>query len=66
VKTRSGLRFGSPAEAVTPEKAARLRRLALHWLAQHRPRGHPELRFDVVAVVRGADGPSVQHLRAAF
>ena len=36
VKTRSSLAFGTPAEAVGPAKAARLRRLALCWLAEHR------------------------------
>ena len=33
VKTRSGTGFGDPAEAVVGAKAARLRRLALRWLA---------------------------------
>lgn len=34
VKTRSGLDFGAPLEAVTPVKARRLRRLAALWLAE--------------------------------
>src|SRR5829696_6815525 len=33
VKTRTGTGFGDPAEAVVGAKAARLRRLALRWLA---------------------------------
>jgi putative endonuclease len=67
VKTRSSLAYGDPAEAITRAKAARLRRLALHWLAAHRDRHWPELRFDVVAVVRCAPGgPTVRHLRGAF
>jgi putative endonuclease len=71
VKTRSSLAFGDPAEAVNPAKADRLRRLALRWLAERRddaPAEYwPELRFDVVAVVRQARGrPSVRHLRAVF
>jgi putative endonuclease len=64
VKTRSGEAFGSPAEAVTPSKAARLRRLAAAWLEEHPVRA-AEVRIDVVSVVRGRRGPSqIEHLRA--
>jgi putative endonuclease len=71
VKTRSSVAFGDPAEAVNPIKAARLHRLALQWLAERRdslPGSHcPQLRFDVVAIVRLAPGgPTVRHLEAAF
>jgi putative endonuclease len=67
VKTRSSVAFGDPAEAVGRAKAARLRRLALRWLAEHDDRYWPEVRFDVVAVIRCAEGgPSVRHLRGAF
>lgn len=67
VKTRSSLAYGDPAEAVSKSKAARLRRLALRWLAEHPERYWPELRFDVVAVVRCAPGgPTVRHIRGAF
>lgn len=65
VKTRSGLAFGDPAEAVVAAKAARLRRLALRWLAEH-GLGWRELRFDVVTVLRRADELIVRHLRGAF
>ncbi len=53
VKTRSTELFGHPAEAVTPRKVARLRRLTGQWLAEN---GHEvrhrfrEVRIDVVAV----------------
>lgn len=67
VKTRSSAAFGRPEEAVTPVKAARLRRLALRWLSEHP--GPRDVRFDVVSVTRG-DGRGrpvvVDHLRAAF
>lgn len=67
VKTRSSLAYGDPAEAVGARKAAQVRRVALHWLAEHPERFWPELRFDVVAVVRNAaGGPSVRHIRGAF
>jgi putative endonuclease len=67
VKTRSSLAFGDPAESVNARKSARLRRLALRWLAEHPERHWPEVRFDVVAVVRCAPGaPTVRHIRGAF
>jgi putative endonuclease len=66
VKTRSGLAFGDPAEAVVAAKAARLRRLALRWLAANELTW-TDLRFDVVTVLRRAEGgPLVRHLRGAF
>jgi len=66
VKTRTGTAFGDPAEAVVGVKAARLRRLALRYLAE-RGIGWRDLRFDVVTVVRRSQGdPVVRHLRGAF
>lgn len=65
VKTRSSTAFGEPAEAVTPVKARRIHGLALAWLREHRPPGGHDLRFDVIAVIRGPE-PTVQHLRDAF
>jgi len=74
VKTRRGVGFGTPLDAVTPVKAARLRRLASHWLAEQRgggegvdPTGFSEVRFDVVSVLAPASGAAiVEHLRGAF
>lgn len=51
VKTRSSAAFGTAAEAITPAKAARLRRLAAAWLAETGARG--QVRFDVVAITAG-------------
>ena len=66
VKTRRGISFGYPAEAVTAAKQRRLRTLAQRWLAAHDQHA-PELRFDVVGVlVRPARPALVTHLRAAF
>jgi len=48
VKARRSGRFGSAAEAVGPEKQARLRRLAGLWLAGYRGRT-AGVRFDVAA-----------------
>ncbi len=71
VKTRSSLAFGDPAEAVAGRKAAQLRALALCWLTEQRalaaPSFWPELRFDVVSVLRQHTGAAtVRHVRAAF
>jgi putative endonuclease len=75
VKTRRGIGFGTPLDAVTPAKAARLRRLASRWLADQRADAgsardgvrYPEVRFDVVSVLRPISGAtSVEHLRGAF
>ncbi|SOD74197.1 putative endonuclease [Jatrophihabitans sp. GAS493] len=71
VKTRSGVGFGTPLEAITPVKAARIRRLAVQWLNQKRQseqlRYHRGLRFDVVAVLRARSGAAeVTHVTAAF
>jgi len=66
VKTRSGNRFGTPAEAIGAAKIRRLRRLAARWLAQT-PVCPREIRFDVVAVLPQRRGATVvEHVRAAF
>jgi len=64
VKTRRTDQFGSPVEAVTSRKAARLRRLAGRWLAEH-PHARPvEVRIDVIGVLRPARGATlVDHRR---
>ena len=62
VKTRRGLAYGTPGDAVTWSKLSRLRRLAVRWLAEH-PVGAAEVRIDVVEVlVLPNDGPRVEHL----
>src|SRR3954466_14944520 len=50
VKTRSSISPGSPIEGVTEQKAARLRRLAARWLADHRLRPD-DVRIDIVGVL---------------
>ena len=63
VKTRSSADLGHPLEAVTRAKAARLRRLAVAWLVAHDVHP-PEVRIDVVGVLRPGRGPSViEHVR---
>lgn len=66
VKTRRGDAFGSPFDAVTARKQARLRGLALRWLAA-RGAGRVPIRFDVAAVRVAADGRAEIEVRfAAF
>ncbi len=65
VKTRASTAFGSPIEQITAVKAARLRRLAGAWVAEH-----PELaalspltRIDVIGVAIRRYGPAaIEHL----
>ena len=63
VKTRSSVLCGTPQEAVTDIKVARLRRLAARWLGDHAV--HPrDVRIDMVAVLRPRRGASlVDHVR---
>jgi putative endonuclease len=66
VKTRRGLGYGTPAEAVGYAKRSRLRRLAAIWLAQSQQRT-PEIRFDLVSVLpRRSGAADIEHVRGAF
>ncbi|SCL21388.1 putative endonuclease [Micromonospora rhizosphaerae] len=66
VKTRRTGDFGSPAEAVVPAKARRLRGLAARWLAETGTTAD-EVRFDVLSVhLSGAGAARVEHLKGAF
>jgi len=55
VKTRSSLAFGDPLEAINRDKARRMQRLALAWLATHHHLGS-DFSIDVAAVLLAADG----------
>jgi len=62
VKTRSGLRFGTPIEAITRQKAWRLRKLAVLWVNAH---GliFDEIRIDIVGVLRASSGEfTIEHV----
>ena len=66
VKTRSGVGFGHPLDAVTPRKLARLRRLSAAWCegqAQSAARG--SLRIDVIGVVVARDAITIDHVQQA-
>ena len=63
VKTRGSLAFGHPFEAINADKAHRMQRLALGWLATHGCLGC-EFSIDVVAVLIAADGSHTLEYRA--
>jgi len=66
VKTRSSTRFGTPLEAITTQKLARLRRLAAAWCAAH-PGNHTWVRIDAIGIVIPAGGTAVvEHLPQIF
>jgi Holliday junction resolvase-like predicted endonuclease len=61
VKSKSGRRYGDPAEMVGPEKQRRLVRAAEFWLAVHPEHRQLEASFEVVAV----RGPRLTRVRQA-
>lgn len=66
VKTRAGRNFGDPAEAVTPEKIARIRRITGQWLSAF-SLGWCPIRFDVISVLVSTSGPThLKHFPGAF
>lgn len=63
VKTRSGTGYGSPLQAITPQKAARIRRTLFDWAREHKMRG-AALRMDVIGIVlRSGEPPRLDYLR---
>jgi putative endonuclease len=63
VKTRTSLEHGSPHEALTDDKLRRLQRLGRRWAEAHQV-SPPEIRVDLVAVLRPAKGAAlVEHVR---
>jgi len=63
VKTRTGEQFGGVAQAVTPAKVRRLRRLAGLWLAQQHGRW-ATVSIDVIAIRIGRRRtPEITHIQ---
>lgn len=60
VKTRSSVAYGGPLEAVTPAKAARLRRLAGAWCESQGPL-EGTIRIDVIGILAPAGREPVIH-----
>ena len=65
VRTRATAAFGGPEETVGARKQQRVLLAARDFLARWRG---PErgVRFDVIAVVDGPQGPALQHFEGAF
>ncbi|GAA3355609.1 MULTISPECIES: YraN family protein [Saccharopolyspora] len=66
VKTRSGIDYGAPLNAIGPNKIRRLRELARAWLAERRLVGC-RVRFDVISILWPPKGPiTLDHLPGVF
>jgi putative endonuclease len=65
VKVRRSGRFGSAKAAVTAAKRRKLSMLALQYL-KITPEKPAHVRFDVVAVEPGTDGPRLELVQNAF
>jgi putative endonuclease len=67
VKTRRGVGYGTPFEAVTQGKRRKLRRLGMLWLSENRVKAYPTLRFDVIGVLwLPGEPPRIEHRAQAF
>lgn len=64
VRLRNQDHFGTAAETVTPQKQARLRAAAAHYLQQHNAHDKP-CRFDIIAF-NGQPNTTPDWLRNAF
>lgn len=64
VKTRTGVEFGLPEEAVTKTKLMRMRRAARSYLAENKEANWRNVRFDVVAIQldKQKDSCEIRHL----
>jgi len=66
VKTRSGLGFGAPEEAVTDEKQDHVIHAAKAYLYERQLEG-ARVRFDVISVLLNQDRPpDINHYKGAF
>lgn len=66
VKTRSSTNFGTPLDAITPQKLARLRRLGAAWCSAHTPI-RSRIRIDAIGILAPRGGPIViDHLERVY
>jgi putative endonuclease len=55
VRTRTSGRYGWGEESITPQKKARLTRIASHYIKSQGYKEWPILRFDLIAIKAGRD-----------
>ncbi len=65
VKTRSGNKFGTPAEAVSSTKIERIKHTATEYVVLNPLEGR-NVRFDVVEVYKQKDGFKLNYIKNAF
>lgn len=65
VKSRRGAGFGSPFEAITSSKQARLRRLGEYYWSFKTDRSLT-VRFDAIAVLYDGESLEIDHIENAF
>lgn len=65
VKTRTNLAFGLPQESISRSKQFRIRKIALHYLAEKRPL-YSKYRFDVVSIILNKEDFRLEVIRNAF
>jgi putative endonuclease len=66
VKTRAGLGYGHPLEAITARKRREIHQVAAAWIDRH---GRPDdvYRFDAVAILLPSGGePRIEHVEDAW
>lgn len=64
VKTRSGLRFGNPQDAVTDRKIMKIVSAA-HAYVRYRRIDLP-IRFDIISIVNDGCQETIEHIERAF
>ena len=66
VKTRTSNLFGTPFDAISPDKAFRLQRLALAWMAMNHRWGQ-DYRIDVIGIwMDGFGAIEIEHREAVL
>ncbi|MDB4948035.1 MAG: protein yraN [Gemmatimonadetes bacterium] len=67
VKTRAGLGYGHPLEAIGWKKRREIQQVAAAWIARHGTAADETYRFDAVAVlVFAGREPKVEHVEDAW
>jgi putative endonuclease len=65
VKTRNGIGFGHPFEAITADKVARMRRLVTQWCIENQKTG-VQVRLDAIAILIRSGRVAVEHLKQVY